>query len=393
MSRRAPRIAAVLGPGLLAGLLGSCASFDTPPPADLGPVRSRAVEETDEGVRAAAALLTSDELLATFGLDLEARGVQPLWLEVENGTDQPLFFIVTGLDPEYFAPLEVAHLHHRRFSGDRNRRVDEHLAALAFDNRSGILPGEVRSGFVYTNPSIGTKVVDLDLLGDEWATTLTLFVPDPADAEAAARRSTIEARFSSPELVHLEDDAELRAALADLPCCAQDATGEHVAPLNLAVVGEIDRWVPAFQRRGYRYTEVSPLSAFQRPQDAAGRRNARWVDAQPHVVRFWQTPLRFRSLPVWLAAVETPRGGRFAREPDSREADADAARDDAVVDLLYCQNLARMGFARGAGCAASRARTDGVRVALVFDERTIPLDEIRFFDWERLVDIPRPSAP
>jgi hypothetical protein len=285
----------------------------------------------------------------------------------------------------------VAHLHHRRFSGESNRRVDEHVAALAFDNRSGILPGEVRSGFVYTNPSVGTKVVDLDLLGDQWATTLTLFVPDPGDAGSRARRGTIEARYSDPELVRIEDEGDLREALEGLPCCVEDAAGNHVVPLNLAVIGELDRWVPSFQRRGYRYSEVPPRIAFQRPQDAAGQRLARWVDAQPHVVRLWQTPLRFRGLPVWLAAVEAPRGGRFARETDSHEPDVDAARDDAVVDLLYCQNLARMGFVLGAGCAASSSVTDGLRVALVFEERTIPLDEIEFFQWERPADF-RPAS-
>ena len=383
-SWRAQAAALVLGAALV-----SCAGFQTPPEQDLAATRARAAVEEHEGVRAAAALLSRAESLAVFGVDLARRSVEPVWLEIENRSGHPLYLVVTAVDPEYFAPLEVGHLFHRGFARAANARVDFHLSRLAFEKRTAIASGETRSGFVYTFAGEGLKVVDIDLVGEGRATSLTLFVPDPDDARSEEHLEVIESRFSAPELVALDDDAAVRSALALLPCCAVDAGGAHVAPLNLVAVGSLDRLAAAFLRRGYRSSDAPPLRAFQRSQDLAARKFARWVEAQPNTVRFWQTPLRWRGEPIWLAQVGSPRGGRFASERggvvgiDPR---ADVARDDVVEDLLYSQSVARLGFALGAGCPAGAARgvvTDGLRAVLALEGGRFALDEIGLLDWER----------
>lgn len=375
----------------LAAWAASCASFRTPDAFDQQALRRRAVTQEKDGVRVAATLLSRDEIRPIFGVDLMQAEIQPVWLEIENRTERVLFFLPTGLDPEYYAPLEVGHRFHSTFGGDASRELDEHLSALGFDSRAPIPPGRTVSGFVYTNAEEHTKVLDVDLFGESWSSSLTLFAPVPDHPGAARRIEAIEARFSEPERVELADADALRRAVEGLPCCAQDESGAHRAPLNLVVVGELDEWIPAFQRRGFRYEDAPPLLAFQRAQDLDGSRRARWVDAQPHLVRFWQTPLRVEAGPVWLAQVGTPRGGRFATDPGSLEPRPDDARNDVVEDLFYSQSLAKIGFVRGGGCAAWAAgdpgqrSTDGLRVLLVFDERAIALDEIGFFDWERIV--------
>jgi hypothetical protein len=74
----------------------------------------------------------------------------------------------------------------------------------------------------------------------------------------------------------------------------------------------------------------------------------------------------------------------------------DEARDALTQDLAYSQALIKMGFIRGSGSAQStqtevslkdyQYTTDGLRVVLVFAERPSSLEEIDFFNWERLAD-------
>ena len=49
----------------------------------------------------------------------------------------------TGIDPDYFSPLEVAWAMHRPLSGNFNARTDDHVAGLAFANM--IAPGATNS--------------------------------------------------------------------------------------------------------------------------------------------------------------------------------------------------------------------------------------------------------
>lgn len=370
--------------GLVAAawLVAACASFPTPAGIEEGTLRARADGMDEDGIRIAAALLTPDEQDAVFGVDLASKGIEPVWLEIENTRDHPVHFLISGMDPEYFAPLEVAHLYRARFAGDRNARVADHIAGLAIDYRSAIAPGAVVRGYAYTNDTKGAKVLDVDLVADGWASSRTLFVRDPAQPQGASEVARIQAQFSEQELVHIDDEAGLREALEALPACAESEDGEIVVPLNLFVISELRLGISAFQRRGYRLDESPSLFAFGRPQDSVATKSARWVDPQPQQVRLWQTPLRYRSVPVWLAQVSMPEGGRFARRGAGIDRFVDRARDAVVQDLLYSQHVTRIGRARGAVCPPGKGRiqTDGLRWVLLLDERAIALDELQFFE-------------
>jgi hypothetical protein len=378
----------LLGLSIVA-VASACSTFRTPEPFDTTPLRQRAASETRDGVRASAALLSAAEYLPVFGLDLGQKGVQPVWIEIENGSEYSLYFLATGVDAKYFSPLEVGHLFHAGYSGSSVAALDAHVERVALDYRAPIAPGATVSGFLYTNPSERTKVVDIDLLGPEWTTHLTLFVHGPDDELGAERLARVTTQFVEEELVELEGPDALRAAIEALPCCAQDEDGKHVAPLNVIVIGRLDQWVSACQRRGYRYSEVRPLEVFGRPQDAAGAKREQWIDAQPHSIRLWQTPLRYEGGSVWAAQVSSPRGGRFAADVKSLDPWMDVARDDWVEDLMYSQSLGMLGLAAGAGCAQGResgAETDGLRAVVVFEDRAVGLGEIEFFDWERIAE-------
>ena len=383
-------------------LTGACASpFERPAPLDDGPLRARAVTKTDDGIRVSAAVPSGDESRSIFGVDLDQRGIQPLWLEIENGSERSVYFLPTGLDPEYFAPLEVAFLYGGPFHDEGKAALAAHLEALSFDSRSPILPGETVSGFVYANRADPSMMVQVDLIGREWSDSIGLVVPVPGTEAAQQRMAALRGLYTESDVVEIDDEPALRSALEELPCCAADQTGARSLPLNLVLIGKLDEWGPAFVGRNYRYAPASPWHAFGRMQDLSGHRISRWVAPQPHTLRFWLTPLRYQGKPIWVGQVSTGLGGRFAasgEETQRIEPDVDDARNDIVQDLLYSQALAKVGFVKGAGSVsaagprptsdAASYHTDGLRAVMLFDRRPVALSQIQFFDWERIVDPP-----
>ena len=381
-------------------LTAACASpFERPVPVDHEPLRARAVTKTDDGIRVSAAVPSADESRSIFGVDLDQRGIQPLWLEIENGSERSFYFLPTGLDPEYFAPLEVAFLYQGPFHDEGKAALSEHLEALSFDSRSPILPGETVSGFVYANRADPSMIVNVDLIGREWSDSIGLVVPVPGTEAAQQRMAALSGLYTESDVVEIDDEPALRSALEELPCCAADQTGARSLPLNLVVIGKLDEWGPAFVGRNYRYAPASPWHAFGRMQDLSGRKISRWVAPQPHTLRFWLTPLRYQDKPIWVGQVSTGLSGRFAAAGEGTqriEPDVDEARNDVVQDLLYSQALAKIGFVKGAGSAGAAApgqtpdgssyHTDGLRAVLVFGGNAVSLAEVDFFDWERLVD-------
>ena len=381
-------------------LTGACASpFERPAPVDDEPLRARAVTKTDDGIRVSAAVPSGEESRSIFGVDLDQRGIQPLWLEIENGSERSVYFLPTGLDPEYFAPLEVAFLYQGPFHDEGKAALAEHLEALSFDSRSPIAPGETVSGFVYANRADPSMMVNVDLIGREWSGSIGLVVPVPGTEAAQQRMAALRGLYTESDVVEIDDAPALRSAQQELPCCGADQTGGRSLPLNLVVIGNLDEWGPAFVGRNYRYAPASPWHAFGRMQDLSGRKISRWVAPQPHTLRLWLTPLRYQGKPIWVGQVSTGLGGRFAASEEGTqriEPDVDEARNDVVQDLLYSQALAKIGFVKGAGSvSAAGARptpdrssyhTDGLRAVLVFGGNAVSLAEVDFFDWERLVD-------
>ena len=377
---------------------GSAIEPAQPDPVDLGPLRARAVTKIEDSVRVSAAVPSAEESRSLFGVQLEQRGVQPLWLEIENGSDRVFHVLRTGLDPEYFAPLEVAFLYQGSFNDRGGEALGEHLQALSFDSRSRIDPGETVSGFVYANTSHPSMMLDVDLVGPNWSDRIGLVVPVLGKEVAQERVTALADLYAESDVTEIENEATLRTALEALPCCAVDETGTAKLPLNWVVIGELDEWGPALGRRNYRYTSASPWYAFGREQDLSGHKISRWVAPQPHTLRAWLTPLRYRGKPVWVGQVSMRRGGRFAASEEGTggiDPAVDEARNDVVQDLLYSQGVAKIGWVGGSDPVDASApqvlegstdHTDGLRAVLEFSDETVSLGGIDFFDWERLVD-------
>jgi hypothetical protein len=201
--------------------------------------------------------------------------------------------------------------------------------------------------------------------------------------------------------LHAEDESQLRSLLEKLPCCAAGKDGVQGEPLNVVLIGDLDAAGPALARRHFRYTPVSPLYVFGRPQDISLRKMGRWVAAQPHVLRAWLTKIRFRGKLVWIGQINMPKGGRFADASSDGsitaiDPDVDEARNDLLQDAIYSQLVTEIGFVKGAGPdggASPRTTpggpafyTDGLRVVIIFDSQPVSLTEIEFMGWERLID-------
>ena len=388
----------------LALFVEACATFEKPVTTINEQVHERALTKESNGIRVSAAVVGTEEAREIFGIDLFQKNIQAVWLEIENNTDRPLILLPTALDPEYFAPLEVAYAYHKTHTADANAAIGDHLLTLNFPIRSPILPGSSMSGYVFTNRTKGMKVIDVDVLGRNFSQNFTFFAPNPDGGEGQHTLSRMETMFSAQELKTVVSEAALRQALEQVPCCVSDEDGTPTGePLNVVIIGEIDDWISGFVRRGYQYQPLNPRYAFGRPQDISGQKQSRgYTRSQEHFIRIWKTPILYDGKPVWIAQTSTRLGERFTEKVSAEvtiplDPYVDHARNDLTQDLAYSQALIKIGYVKGSGRsqptqtnATSKGAvdyiTDGLRVVLVFAQRPTSLADIDFFDWERLAD-------
>ena len=163
----------------LALFINACATFKKPPTINEAPILERALTKEDNGIRVSTSVLGDEEAWQIFGIDLAHKKIQAVWIEVENSIDRPIILLPTAIDPDYFAPLEVSFTYHKAFAADANAALDAHLLNLNFPIRNLIQPGSRASGYIFTNWTRGMKVVDVDLIGDDFSQNFTFFVPNP----------------------------------------------------------------------------------------------------------------------------------------------------------------------------------------------------------------------
>ena len=388
----------------LALAMGGCATFQIPATINEAPVHERALTEEDNGILVSAAVVGDQEALDIFGIDLSRKKIQAVWIAVENNSERPIVLLPTAIDPEYYAPLEVAYAYHKAFAKEANAALNEHLLNLNFPIRSAVAPGSHASGYIFTSRKKGMKVIDVDLLGNDFSQNFTFFAPNPDSTQGQDIIARLDSIYSDAMLQKVGSEDELREALEQLPCCvSNEINGPSSAePLNVIIIGAIDDWTTAFMRRGYHYQVLNPRYAFGRAQDISGKKQNRgYTIAQAHTIRIWQTPIRHHGKPVWVGQTSVRLGGRFAEKAPLEvtlplDPHVDEARLDLVQDLAYSQALIKIGFVKGAGRSQSIPAgkssrdvyytTDGLRVVLAFGDRPASLEEIDFFDWERLVD-------
>jgi hypothetical protein len=407
---------------LLVIILGGCAVLQTPSsfkPNSINEVRfrDRAQSKSDLDVRVSVAVPTAEESQQLFQDDLIKNEIQPVWVKIENHSDQTFYLISAATDSNYFSPLETAYAVGSGYLDAYRSEIESYYRAMSF--RNPILPNTAVSGFIFTNLDEGEKIVQVDLIADMQVKFFTFFVQIPG-MRVDYRMIDFNSLYQEEQFAELHED-ELRAALENLPCCTTNQDGMELGdPTNLVIIGDFNDIAAAFARRGwlpaeetystavwktiksflfgsrYRYSPVSPLYYFGRHQDFARQKPRHNIHERNHL-RLWYSTLRYQGKPVFLGQISRDIGVRFtmkARPPVTHkiDPDIDEARHALIEDLIFSQMLAKVGFVKGVGPARPsnpRANltgdpyfTDGYRAVLVLDRGPIALDQVKSLGWE-----------
>lgn len=398
-------------------LIGYGCAFSEPESEQYPPYEKRAQSEVTDEISVTVAVPTTEEAAAIYGVNLAEKKIQPVWIVVKNDSSLPHWLLTSGLDPNYFAASEAAYAF-RSLSEDDNRALDERFDSLEFKNP--IMPGETATGFVLTNLDEGVKALDIDLIARRDLKSFTFYTVDPT-FETRSSSADIDDLYSDDELIHVEDEDELRTLLEQLPCCTTNEGGsERGDPLNLVLIGKKNDLVSALVRRQwhpteavsagslwrtvvsyfrgsrYRYSPISPLYVYGRPQDGAAQKARASIHERNHA-RFWLSPIRFQSKDVWVGQVSRDIGIKFSLDSPTIvthviDPDVDATRRYLIEDLAYSQALQRIGYVGGVGetrgdeprlnLSGDPYYTDGLRAVLFFEPRPVSLSQMDFLDWE-----------
>jgi hypothetical protein len=399
----------------------------TPRP-DERPFLERTQVQQQGAVEVKVAVLSSRESDRFFGVPLARRKIQPVWLELTNRGEAPLFFDRVHLDPNYYPPLEAALVNHyaivKRLAGfgalalvfflpimvllplkylgarRANRRMDEFFRGHALP-LGAVAPGHTAAGFVFTSLDDGTKIVRVRLLTREQTCDFVFSVPIPG-LDVDYERRPFNELYDDDALVDCDETA-LRDRLRQQPGTTSNRLGTRRGdPANLVVVADFATLRTAFGARWdetetislatcwktakaflfgshYRYSPVSPLFMFGRSQDVALQRTRLTINERLHL-RLWLTPMRFEAQPVWVGQISRDIGVRFTwrtwnLSTHRIDPDVDDARDYVIEDLLGSGHLDRMGYVEGLDVSDNAASlrnltgdpyvTDGYRAVLV----------------------------
>ena len=396
--------------------LTGCASRGPLPWLETTDYRERLRTQTEGGVRVSTSVLSASESQTLYGVPLARKGIQPVWIEVENHDDTPYWFMSLGLDPYYIPASEAADA----FAGnnvDTNHVLTQRFQQLAFQNP--VLPGTTVSGFILTNLHEGVKMVEVDLVASGHLKTFSFLSDIPGFRADYGGKEHLE---DTPDgVINYTDDAAFRAALEALPCCVTNKKGTRNGdPLNLVLIGGRDDAFPALVRRGwspteatytgsvmkminsvlsgerYPYSPISPLYLYGRPQDLALQKARDNVHQRNHL-RLWLSPMRYHGQLVWVGQISRDIGTRLTiHSPYLTTHKIDPNVDQALLalleDLIYSQHLSKIALVKGVGAAPRDAPrqnlttdpyyTAGYRGVLFFDEHSTSLADIEFLPWE-----------
>ena len=121
----------------------------------------RAQTQSDGQVAVTVAVPSAAESATIFGVPLDKKGVQPVWVRIENRDDIDYIFLPADMDANYFSPQEVAWMNRSGFSSQGKWEMQ-----VFFDEQSMRLyvpAGKTIEGYVHTNKDYGVKYVSVVL--------------------------------------------------------------------------------------------------------------------------------------------------------------------------------------------------------------------------------------
>lgn len=137
-------------------LITACSSTQQTSPVYEGTYLDRAQTQEKNGIRVTAGVPSAKESKDIFGKPLYRRGVQPVWLKIENNRDEYVSFLPVGLDPTYYTPIEAANLDVKDGQSVKTGAlVNEQFFKSSLGNN--VPPGGESSGFIFSQLDEGTK--------------------------------------------------------------------------------------------------------------------------------------------------------------------------------------------------------------------------------------------
>jgi hypothetical protein len=373
---------------------------------------SRSETQTHDDISVTVAVPSEEETQQLFGTNLYKSRVQPVWISVENRTQQGLTLMRNAVDDAYISPAEAAFLRH---AGPRqaDREMDLFFQAAEFKNP--VPPGEIVNGYIFTNIDEGFKNINVDLLSDAALFNFVFTVMIPG-LNTGMEYVDLDQLYTATENVTATED--LQARLQDEACCTTNQKGTATGdPLNIVFIGERSAIMSAMIRRGwhvteinhmksalkttrsfvfgrqYLYSPISPLYHYERSQDL-GLQKARQSVSRRNHIRLWLAPYRFRDMDVFLGQISRDIGVAFFKNTlttHTIDPYVDHTRDGLVGDLAYSQNLSGVGYVAGSQVSTEADThynltpdpyySDGYRAVFFFSEETTPLDEIDHIMW------------
>jgi hypothetical protein len=419
-------VAAVILLSALALMVGFADSFRfSPDSSGDANFKARAQQKSVPGIKVNVSALGAAESRRSFGEDLARQNIQPVWLSVENETEEPLVLLSIALDPDYYSAYEVSYKFHGALSVAANRARDEFFLEREMSN---VLPPHAETtGFLYSVLDTGIKYAHVVIAGNHRIETFDFALPVPGAAFVGTNIRSEEA-FPGRKVKDL-DLASLRGTIVKQTCCTTGADGTRDGdPLNLVIVeGRHDAIIP-FIARGWHLARqldvasaietarafvfrdefltspVSPLYVFGRRQDLVLQKARSTINGRVHA-RFWLTPYSFEGRRVWIGQVSRDIGVRLTDmtwnlTTHKIAPDVDFDRAYLLQDLLMSGLVERYGYVEGVGAASTSAPrpnltgdpyyTDGLRAVIFLSDQTTSLENVQRLPWE----VPRqPSGP
>jgi len=396
-------------------MLHACSSGPEITPDNAGDYRARARTLVQDEISVTAGVPDKEEAQAIFKTDLYKKGVQPVWLEITNSSDQRVSFLPVGLDPGYFSPAEAANLDLKLVPGGRTSpSIDIQFFGQTLE--TSIEPGDTQSGFIFSKLDEGTKAFNVDIVGEDRLSTFTFFIPVPG-LHVDHYNVDWKNLYPADEVQEL-DATQLREYLAAQTCCTTDKTSKGDGdPVNLVIIGTPKDVYASFIRAGwdetetitgsttfktvqsfigggeYRYSPVSGLYVFGRPQDVAFQRARDNIHERNHL-RLWMSPVRFEGLPVRMGQISRDIGVRFTKKTITThkiDPDTDETREFLLEDLAYSQAVAKYAYVEGAIPAPiDKPRgnftgdpyfTDGFRLVIWVTSTPVDINDIEIVRW------------
>ena len=404
-------------------LANGCATRSRPHPIEDDRWMQKSFSQTHDELTVWIALPDDKQTKEHFGLPLQKKQIQPLWVRVANRSTRPYWLLPAFTDPAYFSSAEVTHRFRALLTSAKSeQRQEVRIEEVGFDHF--IPPGSDQSGFIYTELHDGSQVYSIALLSTGTLQRFDFLIPterlhtDHGHLTAGWRESsTNTALLTNAVPAHIDT---IRPTLAALPGHTSDSASiTEGDPVNFFIIGPWKTLFPALISAGwdetemldsytalrttgafffgmdYRNSPISPLFVFGRRQDAAFQKIRHSINVRNHL-RLWLLPIKFRGQPVWAGQISRDIGVRLTtRTPwlttHEIDPDVDGARWSLVQDLIKAQCVSKIGFVEGGTAATPLAPrrnltgdtyfTDGLRVVLVLSPTPVGADEIEILSW------------